>query len=96
MAAMNSSVLASNYAISGSSAILGEANGKMTSMPQKVVMPVIRAQHQQTKESQSIGGRRAALLFLTATAAAAASNSLANAGVIDDYLEKSKANKVPT
>lgn len=93
MAAMNSSVLASNYAISGSSAILAEANGKMTSMPQKVVMPVIRAQHQQAKESQSIGGRRAALLFLTATAAAAASNSLANAGVIDDYLEKSKANK---
>ncbi|KAM5577782.1 photosystem I reaction center subunit N, chloroplastic [Rosa sericea] len=90
MAAMNSSVLASNYAISGSSAALAEANGKMTSMPQRVAMPVIRAQHQ---ESQSVGGRRAALLFLTATAAAVASNSIANASVFDDYLEKSKANK---
>ncbi|BBH02449.1 Pectin lyase-like superfamily protein [Prunus dulcis] len=94
MAAMiNSSVLACNYAISGTA--MSELNAKMPSSfvaaAGEKVVPAIRAQQARSE------GRRAALLFLAATAftsaSAAASNSFANAGVIDDYLEKSKANK---
>ncbi|KAG6657317.1 photosystem I reaction center subunit N, chloroplastic isoform X1 [Carya illinoinensis] len=105
MAAMNSSVLACNYAISGAGS--PELNTKLASLPSvssSVVtgrkFPVIRAQQarvSEPKESRGSEGRRAALLCLTATlfttAAAAASNSSANAGVIEEYLEKSKANK---
>ncbi|XP_057770102.1 photosystem I reaction center subunit N, chloroplastic [Salvia miltiorrhiza] len=87
MAVMNSGVLACNYAISGA-----ELSSKVGSLPSVATpaqrLPVIRAQ--QASES----GRRAALFGLGAalfTAVAATSN--ANAGVIDDYLEKSKANK---
>lgn len=99
MAAMNSSVLACNYAISGT-----ELNTKANSVPYFTTpvmgnaqkLPVIKAQ--QVKESRAIEGRRASLAFLAATiftsAAAAASISSANAGVIEEYLEKSKANKV--
>lgn len=101
MAAMNSSVLACNYAISGAGS--SDLNAKLASMPSVASpivpgrkLPVIRAQ--QARESKGNEGRRAALLCLTATlfttAAAAASNSSANAGVIEEYLEKSKANKV--
>ncbi|XP_062148306.1 photosystem I reaction center subunit N, chloroplastic isoform X1 [Alnus glutinosa] len=100
MAAMNSSVLACNYAISGAGS--SDINAKLASMPSVASpivpgrkLPVIRAQ--QARESKGNEGRRAALLCLTATlfttAAAAASNSSANAGVIEEYLEKSKANK---
>lgn len=105
MAAMNSSVLACNYAISG--AVSSELNAKLASMPSvasPVVaghkLPVIRAQQarvSEPKESRGSDGRRAALLCLTATlftTAAAASNSSASAGIIEEYLEKSKANKV--
>ena len=102
MVAMNSSVLACNYAISGI-----ELNAKLASTPSVACpvgpghkLPVIRAQQarvSEAKESRGSEGRRAALLYLTATlftTAAAASNSSANAGVIEEYLEKSKANKV--
>ncbi|KAF5745127.1 photosystem I reaction center subunit N chloroplastic-like [Tripterygium wilfordii] len=94
MAAMNSSVLACNYAISGT-----ELNSKVASLPSIATpvkatnkLPVIRAQ--QTKESQSNEGRRAAMLYLAATLfTTAAATTSANAWVIEDYLEKSKANK---
>lgn len=100
MAAMNSSVLACNYAISGSAGS-SELNAKTASVSTPAVhghkMPVIRAQRVDvSKESRGTEGRRAAMallavtLFTTATAAA----SSANAGVIDEYLERSKANKV--
>lgn len=100
MAAMNSSVLACNYAISGSAGS-SELNAKIVSVSTPPVhghkMPVIRAQQVDvSKESRGTDGRRAAMallavtLFTTATAAA----SSANAGVIDEYLERSKANKV--
>jgi photosystem I subunit PsaN len=102
MAAMNSSVLACNYAISGTGS--SELNAKIVSMPavaSPVVsgpkLPIIRAQQARadSKEMKASEGRRAALVYLAATlftsAAAAAS---ANAGVIEDYLEKSEANKV--
>ncbi|NBI77270.1 hypothetical protein D3Z42_17890, partial [Lachnospiraceae bacterium] len=88
MAAMNSSVLACNYAVSGA-----ELSSRAGSLPSSVAMPaqrmpVIRAQ--QGSES----GRRAALLGLGAALfTAAVSSSNANAGIIDQYLEKSKANK---
>lgn len=97
MAAMNSSVLACNYAVSGT-----ELGSKVNSLPSVATpvatvqkLPVIRAQQARIPESND-SGRRAALFGLGAslfTAAISASSS-ADAGVIDDYLEKSKANKV--
>lgn len=102
---MNSSVLACNYAISGTAS--SELNAKLSSLPSVASpvgsaghkLPVIRAQQAKvsdSKESRRSEGRRAAMLCLAATlfATASASSSSANAGVIDDYLEKSKANKV--
>lgn len=99
MAAMNSSVLACNYAaVSGAGS--SDLNSKLVSTPsvaspikQTRKMPVIRAQN--VRENDGSQGRRAALLGLGAALfATVASNSPANAGVIDEYLEKSKANKV--
>ncbi|KAL0378246.1 UNVERIFIED_CONTAM: Photosystem I reaction center subunit N, chloroplastic [Sesamum radiatum] len=96
MAAMNSSVLACNYAISGT-----DLNSKLNALPSVATpvapvqkLPVIRAQQARVPESND-SGRRAALLGLGAAlfTAAISSSSAANAGVIEDYLEKSKANK---
>ncbi|XWS29901.1 hypothetical protein CRYUN_Cryun24cG0070000 [Craigia yunnanensis] len=59
-------------------------------------LPVIRAQQAKisdSKESRASEGRRAAMLYMAATLFTTASASSANAGVIDDYLEKSKANR---
>lgn len=101
MAAMNSSVLACSYAISGTGGS-SELSSKLVAMPSigssAVKMPVIRAQQARvsdSRESHDDGsqGRRAALLCLGA-ALFAATTSSANAGVIEDALEKSKANKV--
>ncbi|RDX63685.1 Photosystem I reaction center subunit N, chloroplastic [Mucuna pruriens] len=96
MSAMNSSVLACNYARSGCS----DLNVKVTSMASPPVsgqrLPMIKAQQARITESKSNEGRRSAIVYLAATlftAAAAASNSPANAGIIEEYLEKSKANK---
>ncbi|GMN33029.1 hypothetical protein TIFTF001_003930 [Ficus carica] len=101
MAAMNSSVLACNYAISGAG--MSDLTSKVTSAcpPPAVAvqkMPVIRAQQAAKVSDRKSEGRRAAMLYLAATlfTAAASSNSAANAGVIEEYLEKSKANKVHT
>ncbi|CAL0306646.1 unnamed protein product [Lupinus luteus] len=104
MAAMNSSVLACSYTISGAGC--NELNAKLTSTPSVVSpplsgkkLPMIKAQQarvQQCKESQASEGRRGALVYFAGTlfsTAAIASNYAANAGVIEDYLEKSKANK---
>ena len=101
MATMNSSVLACNYAISGAgSAELNSKLSAVTSVASPGVsgykLPAIRAQQARVPEAKN-EGRRTALLFLGASlfaAAAASSNSSANAGVIEEYLEKSKANKV--
>ena len=98
MATMNSSVLACNYAVSG-----GVASPDFNSKPSSVApatvsykLPVIRAKQTVRSSShsndQSQQGRRAALLCLGAALFATATSS-ANAGVIDEYLEKSKANK---
>lgn len=99
MAAMNSGVLACSYAISGS-----ELNAKLISMPSVASptvsgskLPVIKAQQVRVPQAKESEGRRNALVLLAATlftSAAVASNSSANAGVIEDYLERSKANKV--
>ncbi|ESW31805.1 hypothetical protein PHAVU_002G269400 [Phaseolus vulgaris] len=99
MSAMNSTVLACNYARSGCS----DLNAKLTSMPSvaspqlsALKLPLIKAHQAKVTESKSDQGRRSALVYLAATlftAAAAASNSSANAGVIEEYLEKSKTNK---
>lgn len=98
MAAMNSTVLACNYVLSGTP----EYSRKLvlTVLP-AVVYPrgqSIRAQQVQSSvpvEKRS-EGRRAALLGLAGVlfTTAAATASSANAGIIDEYLEKSKANKV--
>ncbi|CAI9266676.1 unnamed protein product [Lactuca saligna] len=98
MATMNSSVLACNYAVSGGLAS-PDFNSKPSSAAPAVVsykLPVIRAKQTVSSSSGSIDqsqqGRRAALLCLGAALFASATSS-ANAGVIDEYLEKSKANK---
>lgn len=99
MAAMNSSVLACGYAISGSSGS-SELSAKIVSVSTPAVnghkLPVIRAQQAGVpKESRGNEGRRAAMVLLAATLfTTAAASSSANAGIIDEYLEKSKANKV--
>uniref|UniRef100_A0A5B6YPI1 Photosystem I reaction center subunit N, chloroplastic n=1 Tax=Davidia involucrata TaxID=16924 RepID=A0A5B6YPI1_DAVIN len=97
MAAMNSSVLACSYAISG--VVSSDLNSKIASIPSVCghKLPVIRAQQvtvSDSKESKGSEGRRAAVLCLAAALfTTAASTSSAKAGVIEDYLEKSKANK---
>lgn len=99
MATMNSGVLACSYAISGTG--LSELAGKTSLVAVAPVttgqkLPVIRAQQPKISSDSEESGRRAALLCLAATlfTTAAASSSSANAGVIEEYLEKSKANKV--
>lgn len=71
------------------------ASSSPASIGQK--LPVIKAE--KAKESSRVidssQGRRAALACLAAALfTTAASSSSANAGVIEEYLEKSKANKV--
>lgn len=97
---MNSTVLACNYAISAAS----EPSLKLTpaasstaaassSYPRQLV---IKAQQSQPGEDKKGEGRRAALLGLAAAAAftAVSATPQAKASVFDEYLEKSKANKV--
>ncbi|XP_058781362.1 photosystem I reaction center subunit N, chloroplastic isoform X1 [Vicia villosa] len=99
MAAMNSSVLACSYAISGS-----DLNAKLISMPSVATpvgvsgskLPSIKAQQARIPKAKQSEGRRNALALLAATlftTAVSANNSSANASVFDEYLEKSKANK---
>ncbi|KAE8721943.1 Photosystem I reaction center subunit N [Hibiscus syriacus] len=97
MAAMNSSVLACNYAVSAATGS-SELDTKLPSLVSTGhnKFPVIRAQQPKvsySNESRASEGRRAAVLCLAATLFSSAVSSSANAGVIDDYLEKSKANK---
>ncbi|KAL1831286.1 hypothetical protein DCAR_0101266 [Daucus carota subsp. sativus] len=94
MAAMNSSVLACSYAISGSGSSELSLNSKLVSVPALAAkVPVIRAQNVKASESSESGsqGRRAALLCLGAALFATATS--ANAGPIEDALERSKTNK---
>ncbi|KAK9670048.1 hypothetical protein RND81_13G173400 [Saponaria officinalis] len=99
MASMNSSVLACSYAISGTTGL--DLTSKATSVACAVPVHgekahMIKAQNQALKQEESKGveGRRAALFGLAAAlVATSVSASNANAGIIDDYLEKSKANK---
>ncbi|XP_043698067.1 photosystem I reaction center subunit N, chloroplastic-like [Telopea speciosissima] len=104
MAVMNSSVLACNYAISSTAS--SDVNWKLTSMPSVASsvnsspkLPVIKAQQAKvsdySKETiRASEGRRGALVCLAAALfAGVASSSTANAGIIEEYLEKSKANK---
>lgn len=101
MASMNSSVLACSYAISGAGALeLSSKASSLTSMtPSSLVgnekLPLIREQHQNSREEKKgIEGRRTALFGLAAALVATSlSSSSANAGILEDYLEKSKANK---
>ncbi|KAJ8443735.1 hypothetical protein Cgig2_029640 [Carnegiea gigantea] len=102
MASMNSSVLACSYAVSGAGALKLSSRASSVpcvapSSPSGICekMPLIRAQNQDLKEEKgNVGGRRAALLGLAAAlVASSVSTSSANAGVIEEYLEKSKANK---
>ncbi|XP_065874152.1 photosystem I reaction center subunit N, chloroplastic isoform X1 [Euphorbia lathyris] len=96
MAAMNSSVLTWNYAISGNgSSSSDDLSSKLSPTPALSVVPkmaAIRAQQQAKVSDSKIEGRRAAMLCLAATLLTS-SSATATAGVIDDYLEKSKANK---
>lgn len=77
-----------------------ELNSKVVSVPSVATpiapvqkLPMIRAQQVKISDSNE-SGRRAALLGLgAALLTAAVSTSSANAGIIDEYIEKSKANK---
>ncbi|XP_019160950.1 PREDICTED: photosystem I reaction center subunit N, chloroplastic-like [Ipomoea nil] len=102
MAATNSSVLAcSSYALSGAaSSELIAKHASMAATPisttsSSKLPAAIKCQKQEVRSvvetANGINGRRAALLGLAA--ALFATSSSANAGVIEDYLEKSKANK---
>lgn len=99
MAATNSSVLACSYAISGaaSSEFIAKHASMATPISTSYKLPAtIKCQKQEVRsvETANGSGRRAALLGLAAALFATAASSSANAGVIEDYLEKSKANKV--
>lgn len=99
MAAMNSSVLACSYAISGAGSSELSQSSKLVSLPATALnMPLIRAQNVKASDSSEqrndgSQGRRAALLCLGAALFATATSS-ANAGPIEDALERSKLNKV--
>ncbi|TLN28254.1 hypothetical protein FED16_19135, partial [Acinetobacter baumannii] len=94
MPTMNANVLAFNYAVSGGVVSQDINSPKPATVGFKPL--VIRSQKTVSQSSetkdQSQQGRRAALLCLGAALFATATSS-ANAGVIDEYLEKSKANK---
>lgn len=101
MAAINSSVLACNYALSGasdsSSKLISAPSSRAQASASSPKLPVIRAQHARAgeREEATREGRRAALVGLAAALfATAAATSPADAGIIEEYLEKSKANKV--
>ncbi|KAK9111453.1 hypothetical protein Scep_018972 [Stephania cephalantha] len=95
MAAVNSSVLACNYAVSGAGS--ADASRKLASVQTVSVsspkLPVIRAQQVSVSEAgKGSEGRRAALVGLAAVLFATTATS-AKASVFDEYLERSKANK---
>jgi len=97
MAAMNSSVLACSYAVSGmgSSELTSKYAVTMASPSLQKLPFIIKSQQQSSSnmdKDQIAAGRRVALLGLAAALFTTASS--ANAGVIDEYLEKSLANKV--
>ncbi|KAJ0040684.1 hypothetical protein Pint_27328 [Pistacia integerrima] len=90
MAAMNSSVLACSYAISGSAGS-SELNVKIASMPSVASpglnkLPVIRAQMASApKESRGNEAKKAAMAFLAVTLfTTSVASSSANAGVIEE------------
>ncbi|KAG5589503.1 hypothetical protein H5410_040017 [Solanum commersonii] len=96
MAAMNSSVLACSYAVSGmgSSELTSKYAVTMASPSLQKFPFIIKSQQQSSSnmdKDQIEAGRRVALLGLAAALFTTASS--ANAGVIDEYLEKSLANK---
>ncbi|XP_064969989.1 photosystem I reaction center subunit N, chloroplastic-like [Musa acuminata AAA Group] len=100
MAAINSSVLACNHALSGASAssskLISAPSSRAQASASSPKLPVIRAQHARAGERKEATreGRRAALVGLAAALfATAAATSPADAGIIEEYLEKSKANK---
>ena len=93
---MNSSVLACSYAVSGmgSSELTSKYTVTMASPSLQKLPFIIKAQQQSSSnmdKDQIAAGRRVALLGLAAALFTTASS--ANAGVIDEYLEKSLANK---
>jgi photosystem I subunit PsaN len=100
MAAMNSSVLTCSYAIAGSGSVeLNQKVGLVNSsvgfgQKKQMIMPVIKAQRVVGDDVDGSNGRRSAMVFLAATLfSTAAVSASANAGVIDEYLERSKTNK---
>ncbi|CAN0865424.1 Photosystem I reaction center subunit N, chloroplastic, partial [Linum grandiflorum] len=87
------SMAATSMMMSSSSSVLACKCTTKSSSTRK--FPVIRAQ-QGDREAAAGNGKKAAVAFLAATlfASATVSSSFsANAGVIDEYLEKSKVNK---
>uniref|UniRef100_A0A7N0TGF7 Photosystem I reaction center subunit N, chloroplastic n=1 Tax=Kalanchoe fedtschenkoi TaxID=63787 RepID=A0A7N0TGF7_KALFE len=92
---LNFSVLACSYALS-STADLNQKLGlkPVSSAPGQTKFPVIKAQQAKVPEGMGAEGRKAAFAILAATIlSTSVVASSASAGIIDDYLEISKANK---
>ncbi|RAL39875.1 unnamed protein product [Cuscuta campestris] len=97
MAAVNSSVLACSSSYAAMSSQFNTRNGS-SSMATPIstspkLPPTVKCEKQEAKPicAEMEKGRRAALLALAS--ALFASTSSANAGIMEDYLEKSKTNK---
>ncbi|XP_020588027.1 photosystem I reaction center subunit N, chloroplastic [Phalaenopsis equestris] len=102
MAAINSTVLACSHVISapsmaGIKLVSTSTPSAAPICPSSIKSPSVRAQKSPSIEPKEAGeGRRAALVGLAAvvfSASVATATSSANAGIIEEYLERSKANK---
>ncbi|GAB2216310.1 hypothetical protein Droror1_Dr00024082 [Drosera rotundifolia] len=95
MASINSGVISCHYADSATTAAKAAAvSFKVTSLSIGSLsrkLPVIKAQQQERRDG-GVEGRRTAVLGLAAALFASAASS-AQAGIIENYLEISKANK---
>ncbi|CAM8912416.1 unnamed protein product [Rhodiola kirilowii] len=92
---LNSSVLACSYAISNSADLNQKRGLKPTlAAPGQTKFLAIKAQQVKAPEDRCSQGRKAAFAILAATIlSTSVVASSASAGIIDDYLEISKANK---
>ncbi|KAL9660555.1 hypothetical protein QQ045_025370 [Rhodiola kirilowii] len=92
---LNSSVLACSYAISNSADLNQKRGLKPTlAAPGQTKFLAIKAQQVKAPEDRCSQGRKVAFAILAATIlSTSVVASSASAGIIDDYLEISKANK---
>jgi photosystem I subunit PsaN len=73
---------------------MAAVNSSVVGLKLAAAVPQAVASSPAKRVSVAPGGRRAALLGLAAVFAVTATTGSAKAGIIDEYLEKSQANKV--